>query len=49
MAVKKKPKPIIAPQRSKAGPLLMDNQNAKSRPLCPRVRRKERHMDKKAG
>lgn len=49
MAVKKKPKPIIAPQRSNAGPLLMDNQNAKSQPLCPRVRCKEQNMNKKAG
>lgn len=31
MAVKKKPKPIIAPQRSNAGPLLMDNQNTKNK------------------
>ena len=49
MAVKKKPKPIIAPQRSNAGPLLMDNHSAKkpaplsAHPPC------RRHMNKKAG
>lgn len=31
MAVKKRPKPIIAPQRQNAGPLLMDNQDTKNK------------------
>lgn len=31
MAVQKKPKPIIAPQRSNAGSKLMDNQDTKNR------------------
>lgn len=31
MAVKKRPKPIIAPQRSNAGPKLMDNQDTKNK------------------
>ena len=31
MAVQKKPKPIISPQRSNAGPKLMDNQDTKNK------------------
>lgn len=47
MAVEKKPKPIIAPQRSNAGPLLMDNQNAKKpAPLSTRPPQRAAHEQK---